>query len=132
MFGGKLRCALSGIWADRRSRGGGRGEDAAARKRVPEERGLAARGQGRPGLSLPAQTPAWGPSAGSAISAPSPLCQLASLAARLPPPQVATGTSRKEITRTKVPAKDVCSEPQAWAWTRALPLLWALVSHSAK
>lgn len=73
MLGGKLRFALSGIWANRRNRGGGRGvEDASGHRRVPKELGLAARGQGRPGLSLPAQMPAWGLSARPAIWAPPP------------------------------------------------------------
>lgn len=40
MLGGKLRFALSGIWADRRSRGGGRGvEDTSGHRRVPKEQG---------------------------------------------------------------------------------------------
>ena len=40
MLGRKLRFALSGIWADRRSRGGGRGvEDTSGHRRVPKEQG---------------------------------------------------------------------------------------------
>lgn len=72
MLGGKLRFALSGIWANHRNRGGGRGvEDASSHRRVPKELGLAARGQGRSGLS-----PGWWwggcLSASSAIWAPPP------------------------------------------------------------
>lgn len=53
MFGGKLRFTLYGIWDDRRSRSGGTGVgDALARWMVPKELRLAARGQGRPVLSL--------------------------------------------------------------------------------
>lgn len=53
MFGEKLRFTLSGIWANHRSRGGGRGVgDASGRRRVPKDPKLTGRGQGRPGLSL--------------------------------------------------------------------------------
>lgn len=82
MLGGKLRFALSGIWANHRNRGGGRGvEDASSHRRVPKELGLAARGQGRSGLSPPAQMPAWGLSARSAIWAPPPPPPMATAAA---------------------------------------------------
>lgn len=84
MFGGKLRFALSGIWANRRSRGGGRGvEDASGHRRVPKEPALAMMGQGRPGLSLPVQTPVCGLPARSAIWAPPP---------PTPPPAGLTGS----------------------------------------
>lgn len=119
MFGGKLRFALSGIWANRRSRGGGRGvEDASGHRRVPKEPALAMMGQGRPELSLPVQTPVCGLPARSAIWAPPPPCQLASLAARLPHPQIATAAAQKEITRIEAPAwwLRMCAQWQpAWA-----------------
>lgn len=104
MFGGKLRFALSGIWANRRSRGGSRGvRDTSGHRRVPKELELAVWAQGRPGFSLPAQDPASGVLAGSAIWAPSPPPHPPSFPyttswphwrAGLPPSQVATAAAQ--------------------------------------
>lgn len=69
MFGGKLRFALSGIWADRRNRGGGRGaEDAPGHRRVPKEPGAGSEGSGQ----------AWAQPASpdSRLGAPGQVCHL--------------------------------------------------------
>nr|KAF6272852.1 hypothetical protein mMyoMyo1_010859 [Myotis myotis] len=104
MFGGKLRFTLSGIWANHRSRGGGRGVgDASGRRRVPKDLRLAGRGQGRPGLSL--------------LSPNTNLEALSQACSRAPPPPAGlTGSHSpphpnghrrrclEEITRVEAPA----------------------------